>query len=368
MVRLPGHQYKQQPWLLTLPGISSPHLAMKIFLDATTTVPMFRHLVAASPDCEHSYYTLDLKKVADLARHQDQVNGATPTSSQSPKVLNFTLATFHESRCGSTLVANAVAAMDPIKHRSYSEAQPPAAAMTSVCGRNFSRCSFQQAAMVLKDTLYLMSRSNDPNEERVFFKFQSATTKSIKVFQDAFPDQPWIFVYRDPVQVMMSHIKDDPQLKGRANCLRSKSMPPPEIKAIAAQHGIPDPRLLSMEEYCAAHLAAITESAAASLTDIGMPVNYETLPDSLHEVVLPSVLGRSLTNQEVENIRAISQHYSKGTGGRHQEFQDDSEAKTKAASPAVKEAAVKFLQPSFERLAQHRPSLFYNHNNNNNNQ
>ena len=321
---------------------------------------MFRHLVAASRDCDHGQYTLDLKKVADLARHQDEVNGATSTSSKSPKVLNFTLATFHESRCGSTLVANAVAAMDPVKHRSYSEAQPPAAALTSVCGRNFSRCSLQQAALVLKDTLYLMSRSDDPQEERVFFKFQSATTKSIQVFQQAFPDQPWIFVYRDPVQVMMSHIKDDPELKGKANCLRSKSMPPPEIKEIATQHGIADPRLLSMEEYCAAHLAAITESAANALTDRGMPVNYETLPDSLYESILPAVLGRSLASREVENIQTISQHYSKGTGSRHREFQDDSEAKTKAASPAVKEAAAKFLQSSFDRLAQHRPKFLLN--------
>lgn len=323
-----------------------------------SAVPMFRHLVAASQDCDDSHYTLDLKKVVDLARYQDQANGATSTSSKSPKVLNFTLATFHESRCGSTLVANAVAAMDPVKHRSYSEAQPPAAALTSVCGRNFSRCSLQQAALVLRDTLYLMSRSDDPKEERVFFKFQSATTKNIQIFQEAFPDQPWIFVYRDPVQVMMSHIKDDPELKGRANCLRSKSSPPPEIKEIAARHGISDPRLLSMEEYCAAHLASITESAASSLTDISMPVNYETLPDSLHESILPTVLGRPLTQQEVENIRAISQNYSKGTGGRHKEFQDDSEAKTKAASPAVKEAAAKFLKPSFDRLSQHRPKIF----------
>ncbi len=318
---------------------------------------MFRHLVAASQDCEHHQYTLDLKKVADLARHQDQVNSATSTSAKSPKVLNFTLATFHESRCGSTLVANAVAAMDPVKHRSYSEAQPPSAALNSVCGRNFSRCTPQQAAQVLRDTLYVMSRSNDPLEERVFFKFQSATTKNLKVFQEAFPEQPWIFVYRDPVQVVMSHIKDDPLLKGKANCMRSKPSPPPEIQEIAEKYGVSDPRLLSMEEYCAVHLAAITESAVASLNDISIPVNYETLPGSLYEVVLPKILGRTLSEDEVENIRAISQNYSKGTGGRHREFQDDSEAKTNAASPTVKAAAAKFLQPSFDRLANHQPKI-----------
>lgn len=320
---------------------------------------MFRHLVEQSPDCDTHSYTLNLKQVADLARHQDQYasqNGRTSTT--VPKVLNFTIATFHESRCGSTLVANAVAAMDPIKHRSYSEAQPPSAALNSVCGRNFSRCRPSQAAQVFRDTLYLMSRSNDPLEERVFFKFQSATTKNLKVFQEAFPTQPWMFVYRDPVQVMMSHIKDDPLLQGRANCLRSKTNPPPEIVNLAAQHGIAHPRTeLSMEEYCAVHLAAITESAVASLDDLSIPVNYESLPDSLYTTILPKVMGRPLTTTEVENIQAISTHYSKGAGNKHREFTEDSEAKEKAASAEVKAAAAKFLQSSFDRLEAHRPQI-----------
>lgn len=321
---------------------------------------MFRNLVQQSLDCKEHQYTLNLKHVADLARHQDEINGATSTSTTTPKVLNFTLATFHESRCGSTLVANAVAAMDSVKHRSYSEAQPPSSALLQVCGRNFSRCTLEQAALVLKDVIYLMSRSNDPLEERVFFKFQSATTHSLKVFQQAFPQQPWMFVYRDPVPVMMSHIKDDPLLQGKANCMRSHINPPPEIQALASRHGYSSARALSMEEYCAAHLAAITESAVASLEAdeyYGIPVNYELLPDYLYTTVLPRILGRSLSAEEIQNIQAISQHYSKGSGAKHGEFQQDSQAKVQAASPTVKAAALKFLQPSFEQLSQHRAKI-----------
>jgi hypothetical protein len=317
---------------------------------------MFRHLVDGSPGCQHPF-TVNLKLVADLARHRDEVNDASPLSTKTPKVLNFTVATFHESRCGSTLVANAVAAMDSAKHRSYSEAPPPAFAMNSVCGTNFSRCSLEQAALVLRDVIYLMSRSNDPAEERVFFKFQSATTKNVKVFQKAFPDIPWMFVYRDPVHVIMSHIKDDPDLTGRANCLRSHRSPPNEIREVASAHGVDDVRSLSMEEYCAVHLAAISESAVAALTDNAIPVNYETLPHILHEKILPHILGRSLTQQEIDNIEAISQNYSKGAGSKHKAFHGDSEAKEKAASHQVKAAAAKFLQPSFDKLARHQPRM-----------
>ena len=152
----------------------------------------------------------DLRKVAYLARWYDDKIAKNP-SSKGPKVLNITAVAFHESRCGSTLVANSMIAMDPVKHRTYSESAPPIKAYF-VCDDNFETCSQEQSAAVLKDTMYMMSRTDDHREERVFFKFQSMISKCITTFQMAFPDVPWMYVYRDPVQVLMSHYKDDPKM------------------------------------------------------------------------------------------------------------------------------------------------------------
>ena len=169
--------------------------------------PMFRFLVQNSPDCSYeNKISFDLQKVAYLARRRDQDN-----SKEGPKVLNITAVAFHESRCGSTLVANSMIAMDPRKHRAYSESTPPVKAF-SICDDNFERCSQKQVVSILKDAIYLMSRSDDHREERVFFKFQSSTSKKISSFQMAFPEVPWMYVYREPVQVMMSHVKDDPTM------------------------------------------------------------------------------------------------------------------------------------------------------------
>merc|ERR1712196_343183 len=99
----------------------------------------------------------------------------------------------------------------------------------------------------------MMSRSNDHVEERVFFKFQSITSRMISTFQMAFPSVPWMYVYREPVQVMMSHVKDDPKMR-RAICTRSKSSPPKAIRDIAEKHG-KHVKELNPSEYCAAHLA-----------------------------------------------------------------------------------------------------------------
>jgi hypothetical protein len=301
---------------------------------------------------------VDLKKVAYLARERDQQVKESDTE-LVPKVLNFTAAAFHESRCGSTLVANSMIAMDPEKHRTYSESAPPFSAMKNVCGPRFEYCSEEQSAKILQDVIYMMSRTDDPKEERVFFKFQSITSQSISTFQMAFPHVPWMYVYRDPVQVMMSHVKDDPQLK-RAICTKTRmsGRHPIAIRDIAHRHGYADSRELKPAQYCAAHLATLTESAVNSLNDMAIPVNYDKLPDMLWETIMPKIFGRPLTQKEIDNMEAVSHEYSKGRGQRAGEFKGDSEQKVQAASDVIKEAADEFLQESFDKLNGFQPKQF----------
>lgn len=315
---------------------------------------MFRDIVSRSPDCEDPLQ-LDLKKIVFLAQQRDQ-QVQDSDDEEVPKVLNFTAAAFHESRCGSTLVANTMIAMDPVKHRTYSESSPPVEAMRNVCGDSFSMCTAEQAAVVLRDVVYMMSRTDDPKEERVFFKFQSVTSKSIPVFQMAFPDVPWMYVYRDPVQVMMSHVKDDPQLK-RAVCTRSiYGRPPPALQEIATRRGrhLKD---LERVEYCAAHLASLTESAVDNLNDMAIPVNYDRLPNMMWESIMPKIFGRPLTQKEIDNMEEISRDYSKGRGKKQGEFHGDSQQKEEAASDEVRAAAKLFLEESYNKLNSYHPTL-----------
>jgi len=320
---------------------------------------MFRFLEAASQDCQNPT-RFNLKKVAYLARQRDNKikEGEIVVYDKGPKVLNLTAVAFHESRCGSTLVANSMIAMDPAKHRAYSESPPPVYAMLHCCGEHFENCSQEQAAAVLRDTVYLMSRTDDPQEERVFFKFQSITSKAIPTFQMAFPQVPWMYVYRDPVQVMMSHVKDDPKMK-KAICTRSRNFPPKEIKAIAKRHGRQDAKKLTPSEYCAAHLAMLTESAANALDDMAIPVAYDQLPSMMWENIMPKILGRALTKIEIDNLENISKSYSKGAKGKDKkgEFKPDSEQKEQNASEAIREAAKEFLKESFDQLAEFEPKL-----------
>jgi hypothetical protein len=242
--------------------------------DATTT-PMFHDLVDKSKGCQRPVQ-YELYDVVQKAREYDK------QYPEKIKHLNLTGVVFHESRCGSTLVANALASMNPAKHRVYSESTPPIVILRmSEDDDGGAMLSETQAATILKDVIYLMSRSNDWQEERVFFKFQSIGTRSIRVFQQAFPTTPWMFVYRDPVQVMMSYLSEGTDGRN-ANCVRPQRHPPEIVERLVEKYSPQQAkksaggrgggaRDLAYQDYCAAHVATLTESAVEYMNDYGTP-------------------------------------------------------------------------------------------------
>lgn len=310
---------------------------------------MFRDLQAASHKCDATRVRVPLKEIATLAREKDE--NREPSGEEVPKALNFTGIVFHESRCGSTLVANTLIGMDPARHRVYSESPPPVTAL-KICGEDYERCTLEQAAAVLKDVIYMMGRTKDPVEERVFFKIQSVGSRHIEVFRTAFPTTPWLFVYREPVQVMMSHLALGVR---RANCMRSFSNPPKITKALVKRHGFSGgSSQLEPEEFCAAHLATITETALENLrlSNYGTAVNYASLPGAMYEHVLPEKFGVPTGEKEIERILQVSGQYSKGRGNKARDWKDDTQKKEEEASKSVRHAAKHFMLESYEALQE----------------
>jgi hypothetical protein len=106
---------------------------------------------------------------------------------------------------------------------------------------------------------------------------------------------------------------------------------------------------LSDVEYCALHLSALTEAAAESLDAYAIPVNYKDLPGVLYKKILPAI-GIPIGDAEIHRIEHAAQTYAKGSRGRYKDFQGDAEKKVSSASPEVKQAAARFLQPAYEEL------------------
>ena len=341
-----------------------------------SSTSMFRDLVMKS-GCKRNKETVNLETVIKAVREYDstaegklQINAMKPTGF-----------VFHESRCGSTLVANSLAAFSPETNRVYSESAPPINVLKACpMSRN---CIVEKQIKLFQDVLYLMGRTNDPDEKYLFFKFQSATTLHIDLANKAFPTTPWLFVYRDPIEVMMSHVGSG--TSGAAVCLRSRRFPPQETLNLISHSGS-SLYSLSDDEYCAAYLVSlfyICFSFYALLTCVVIPifsvlfsvfpikatlcesaynqhvesksghmVEYSTLPDSLMDIIPEYFLDgpSSFSERERENILLVSQNYSKGRGNQAGEWHEDSSTKRKNASPSIKEAAEKFLNPVYLSL------------------
>jgi len=401
-----------------------------------SSFPMFRDVLLESGDeCNATNRIgMDLKLIVDVARNYDELvqldhnynnNHHHTTSSllilPTINPLNLSGVVFHESRCGSTLVANTLVAMDPDRHRVYSESSPPLQALRS-CGdhaandidndndndnhnhndnENDSSCSMDQSVSLFRDVVYMMSRSNDPIETRVFFKIQSIGTRNLNVFRKAFPNTPWIFVYREPVQVLMSQFSKG---KSNAHCLFDRKRgPPPMTQKVIQEHGFgggggggednnnrrhnkdnqKQQQHLDPEWFCAAHLATLTESALYNLEEqqqellhhnnkannnnnnnnhnhnhnnrMGSVVQYEDLPDVLYKDVIPYRWNIPILDpkKQIENILEVSGQYSKGRGNRAREWEQDSEQKEERATESIRNAAIDFLQQSYDSLQQH---------------
>ena len=314
-----------------------------------SSTPMFRDVVYGSHGCKEPV-EVDLQTVMEAVSTYDQEHGVEDANGKV-HLLELKGFVFHESRCGSTLVANVLQAMYPDENRVCSESAPP---INTV--RLADMLGPEAAVTVLKDVVYLMSRSNDPKEKRIFFKVQSIGSTYINIFLEAFPETAYMFVYRDPTQVMVSQFAHGVQ---NANCVRAQSRHPSHlVRALVQRRGIQVPaEQLDPEDLCAAHLAGITESALHALTEgpnpYGTAVNYNKLPQKLYEEIFPDDWELEISTDALERMQAVAGVYSKGRGPMTgQAFEGDSEEKEEEATDAVREAAEMFLSESYQALEQ----------------
>jgi hypothetical protein len=108
---------------------------------------------------------------------------------------------FHMSRCGSTLAARMLAALDDTI--AVSEASP----IDAVAQAGFMRgdLSLDELGRWLAWTASALGQPRH-GETHYFIKLDCWHTVALPLFRRAFPDVPWVFLYREPVEVLMSQL------------------------------------------------------------------------------------------------------------------------------------------------------------------
>ncbi len=243
----------------------------------------------------------------------------TPLSllaTNAPELSEPTGLVFHMSRCGSTLVAQMLAA-DPTSVV-VSEAPPLDAVVRFIRSR---------PAMLLADRLALLramvgalGRQRTDGGPYVV-KLDSWHALSLPLFRLAFPDTPWIFLYRDPVEVIVSHLRQ-----------RGSQMVPGMggvREDIVGAPGTP------AELHIGQILAEICVAAAVHHDSDGLLVRYDSLPEAVTRQIVPH-FGIAADTSVLAAMAHVAERDAKTP---MLAFAPDSESKRLNASAAVRTAA-----------------------------
>jgi hypothetical protein len=237
---------------------------------------------------------------------------------------------FHLSRCGSTLTSQMLAALE--QNIVISEASPVDFVLRAAKIDKKTRIRW------LRWVINALGQKRNSLEENFFVKLDSWNMLEIGVIKRAFPDVPWIFLYRNPVEIIVSHIRQP-----------GAHIVPGLIKGILPEFESDLP--VTREEYCARVLGRICRSALDALENSeGLAVNYTELPAAVNEKIL-KFFNVSLNDKDLEKMLAAAQFNAKNPGLN---FSADSEKKKKEASAAALSAAENFVNPFYERLEEIR--------------
>ena len=270
-----------------------------------------------------------------LFRHQTPLDDLVEIA-QGQSSLPPTGFIFHMSRCGSTLLSQMLAASP--ENIVLSEAGP----IDDILRGHFRNPDIPDERRVqwLQGLVAVLSRRRHPSEKNVFIKFDCWHVLFLPLIQRAFPGVPWIFLYREPVEVMASAQK---QLGGQ---MIPGVLEPALFGWDAAMVG-----RMMIYEYAARVLGKLCEAALAQTQNgRGKLVNYRQLPDSIWPALM-DYWNVDFSAEETARMRGVVEMDAKNPA---LPFQADSQAKRDSASAEARALTQLWLDEVYHRLEAQR--------------
>lgn len=236
---------------------------------------------------------------------------------------------FHMSRCGSTLVAQMLAAMTGV--RVISEAPALDAAVRIEGG----------APGALAAMVGALGRRRADGERGYVLKLDSWHARAVPLFRRLFPATPWVFLYRDPLEVLVSQRRE-------RGVQTIPGVLPREVFGL-------DPTAMDDEAYCARVLAMTCEAAADHLAlGGGLLARYDDLPAAVFTRILPH-FGLAPDRDDLVAMHAAARRNAKAPEVL---FEPDGHSKRRAATPRLANLVRAHLAGPYGRLEQLRLSRF----------
>jgi hypothetical protein len=238
---------------------------------------------------------------------------------------------FHMSRCGATLMGQMLAALES----SLVISEAPAIDDVVQADVSVPSITEGQHAGWLRAVVGAFAQYH-ANQERYFIKLDSWHIHKLPLIRRAFPEVPWIFLYRAPVEVLVS------QLRKPGRVALPGALPLSEVGMSAE-----DLTALNREEWCARVLSGFCRTALSHCEDPkGLFLNYNQLPEAVWTVAKRH-FGLSLDEEEAARMRSAVKFDSKNPS---RPFEPDGARKQQEASSRICELAREFLEPLYQQL------------------
>jgi hypothetical protein len=230
------------------------------------------------------------------------------------------------SRCGSTLVSQMLAAVP--EHLVLSE---------PLLVNDVLRAPAPDEERIrrLRLAVAALGRRRSGRERGYVLKLDPWATHDLPLIRRAFPDTPWLFLTRDPLEVMVSH-------RRQAGYQMLPSVVSPSLFGLDFVSAVTMP----FEEYGAYVLGAICRDAAACRDERSLFLDYRELPAAVFGRVL-DLFGLECDADERASIEAASRRDAKVPS---RTFTPDTATKAQAATPALRAAVDRWARPAYEAL------------------
>ncbi|MGE8146390.1 sulfotransferase family protein [Pseudomonas frederiksbergensis] len=233
---------------------------------------------------------------------------------------------FHASRCGSTLISQMLAQLDD--HIVISEPPPLDALLRSDLPTVERRAA-------LAGLLSAYGQRRVGSEQRLVIKLDAWNIAELPLLRECFPDTPWLFVYRDPLEIAVSHQRRP-----------GMHMVPGMIGASGLDDELP---IDSREDYIARRVGRLLSMGLAHCRELGgLAVNYSELPDAMAGR-LAGFFG--LDDEQLQQVFAAVGRHAKQPS---QVFVGDSDSKRREASALLIERVELWARGPYQALENDR--------------
>ena len=308
-----------------------PGLRWMEMSEVSLTEPFFQQTVDRVANREELFTEFDV-----LLQLEKQLDSVPPTGF-----------IFHSSRCGSTVVANACGALDNSIVLSEANVIDKLIArfITDVDSEESGQAPVKESlySVFLRAAVHALGQRRRGTEQHLFIKFACCSFDQIERITRIWPRVPWIFLYRDPVETIVSNVNDVPPWlmdQDRRVLASIINTSPTEVDQIP------------LEERCARTIGSLYSKAARLANGAALLLNYTQLSVPVITRVL-NFFNVNPSDEEMEKIERGSRIYSK-EASRTREYVADTQAKQQLASDLIREMADRWAMQPYRLLEEKR--------------